>query len=264
MRFIPANRWQAFGIHIIISALLFLLLSSVIYFFWYPGFLFEYDGGLDGIKLIAGVDFLIGPFLTLCVYKLGKPGLRFDLAVIALLQAACLSGGMWTVWQTRSVAVVYSLGQFRTISYEVYKDYGVDPAAVPLLQGDWPVWVVVSHPQAVPQFNSLISKFSYQNAQYFKTENYVPYESDIEEVRKSAKTVDAVVSLNPELAIAFSQYDKSSMVYQLACGSGVGYLIMNQQNQIVDVMITLTRKSAYRVYLDKSKELLVKFRHAIG
>lgn len=55
MSFVPSNRWSAFAVHIAISVLIFLVLGSVIYFFWYPGFLFESDGGTEGIKLIAGL-----------------------------------------------------------------------------------------------------------------------------------------------------------------------------------------------------------------
>jgi hypothetical protein len=55
------NRYQAFVIHITISALVFLVLASIIIFTWYPGFLFKTDGGWAGIRLVAGVDFIIGP-----------------------------------------------------------------------------------------------------------------------------------------------------------------------------------------------------------
>ncbi len=63
------NRYQAFGLHLGISFLIFMILASIIIFFWYPGFLFSTDGGWQGIRLIAGVDLVIGPFLTLMIYK---------------------------------------------------------------------------------------------------------------------------------------------------------------------------------------------------
>lgn len=39
------NRFQAFGIHFGISFLIFIILASLIIFYWYPGFLFSTDGG---------------------------------------------------------------------------------------------------------------------------------------------------------------------------------------------------------------------------
>ena len=47
------TRYAAFGIHLAISFVLFILLASIIRFFWYPGILFSTEGGWEGIKLIA-------------------------------------------------------------------------------------------------------------------------------------------------------------------------------------------------------------------
>lgn len=178
-----ANRWQAFGIHILISLLIFVVLAAVIYFWWYPGFLFRYDGGLEGIKLIAGVDFIIGPVLTLCVYKLGKKSLPFDLACIAVLQLACLSGGMWTVWKTRTIAVVYAAGSFTAINAYSYATQKVDIKKVPQLQMRWPVWLGVDLP--AEQEDQLKAVWSIMGAGLeYNTENYVPYEKILPELAK--------------------------------------------------------------------------------
>lgn len=83
----PQNRWQAFAVHIGINAVIFIVLAAIILFIWYPGFLFQTDGGWQGIRLIAGVDFIIGPMLTLIVYKLGKPRLKMDLMLIGVYRS---------------------------------------------------------------------------------------------------------------------------------------------------------------------------------
>lgn len=177
----PANRWQAFGIHILVSLFLFLVLASIIYFWWYPGFLFLHDGGIDGMKLIAGVDFFIGPILTLCVYKLGKKSLPFDLAVIGLLQAACLAGGMWTVGSTRTIAVVYAAGSFATTNAYGYSSQKVDIKNVPQLQTHWPVWLGVELPEGAG--GQLKAVWAVMGAQLeYNTENYVPYEKMLPEL----------------------------------------------------------------------------------
>ena len=83
------SRWRAFAIHFGISMLVFLLLLAIILVFWFPGILFNIDGGWTGLRIIIGVDLVLGPLLTLVVFKAGKPGLKFDLACIGLFQAAC-------------------------------------------------------------------------------------------------------------------------------------------------------------------------------
>src|SRR5690606_37503073 len=46
--------------------------------------------------------------LTLVIYKPGKPHLRLDLSVIALVQAGFLAYGLHTLWQSRPVFLVAS------------------------------------------------------------------------------------------------------------------------------------------------------------
>ncbi|MCW9032447.1 MAG: hypothetical protein OQK58_13220, partial [Gammaproteobacteria bacterium] len=81
------SRFKAFSIHFAISFVIFLILLYFILVQWYPQPLFSTDGGWRVIRIIVGVDLIIGPFLTLIVFKSGKPGLKFDLAMIALVQA---------------------------------------------------------------------------------------------------------------------------------------------------------------------------------
>ena len=88
------NRWQASAIHFGISLTVFLILLAVILLVWYPGILFSIDGGWTGLRIVMGVDLVLGPLLTLVVFKLGKPGLKFDLSCIVIAQIACMTWGM--------------------------------------------------------------------------------------------------------------------------------------------------------------------------
>lgn len=101
----PKNRWQAFCAHLGISFIIFVTLLTIIIWQWYPGKLINM-GGWSGIMLIAGVDLVIGPLLTLLIYRVGKNGLAFDLTIIAILQALCLTYGTWMVNNQRVVAQV--------------------------------------------------------------------------------------------------------------------------------------------------------------
>ncbi len=85
------SRWQAFGIHLVISTLLLLAMLAIILLLWYPGLLFSVDGGWMGLRIVIGVDLVLGPLLTLVVFKAGKPGLKFDLSCIAAFQLICMT-----------------------------------------------------------------------------------------------------------------------------------------------------------------------------
>jgi len=106
------NRFQASGIHLGISLIIAAIVGCLIYFVWYPPPYFQVAGGSNLMLLIMGVDIVIGPLLTLVIYKAGKKGLRFDLACIAALQAAAFLYGLSVIALARPVFIVAALDRF--------------------------------------------------------------------------------------------------------------------------------------------------------
>jgi hypothetical protein len=103
------NRYQAFGIHFGISLLIFIGLVGMVLFIWYPGILKEVDESWkQALIMIAGVDLVLGPLLTLIVFNPIKKSLKMDLSVIAVAQIAALIAGTYTVHQARPVALYVS------------------------------------------------------------------------------------------------------------------------------------------------------------
>jgi hypothetical protein len=132
------NRWKAFALHFAISVVIFLLLLAVILAYWYPGILFSIDGGWTGLRIVIAVDLVLGPLLTLVVFKAGKPGLKFDLTCIGLFQAICLSAGMWIVWNERPVALVLAYDTLYSLAAGDFENYGKDPAMLEEFPGSYP------------------------------------------------------------------------------------------------------------------------------
>ena len=101
------SRWKAFAIHLGISLVVGVCAFSLMFFVWSPGALFTLAGGYKVTLLLIGVDVVIGPLLTLTVFKSGKPGLKFDLAVIGALQAAALVYGIGVSMTGRPAFIVF-------------------------------------------------------------------------------------------------------------------------------------------------------------
>src|SRR5713226_1274244 len=110
------SRIKAFLIHLGISTIIFLVLLFFIVFIWYPSPYFSTDGGWQGIKIVAAVDMVLGPLLTLIVFKSGKRGLKLDLTVIGLLQATALAWGVFIVHDQRTALVVFADGGFYSLN----------------------------------------------------------------------------------------------------------------------------------------------------
>ena len=56
------TRIQAFLIHLGISAVIYAGLLYLIIFIWYPQPYFTADGGWQGIRLVTGIDMVLGPY----------------------------------------------------------------------------------------------------------------------------------------------------------------------------------------------------------
>jgi hypothetical protein len=106
------SRWQASGIHLLISVAIVLAVLTLMLTVWYPWPLFEAMGGGGLLLILCGVDVVLGPLLTLIVFKQGKRTLKFDLAVIALLQLSALLYGSHIVYLARPAFLVFAKDQF--------------------------------------------------------------------------------------------------------------------------------------------------------
>lgn len=117
-----SQRWsslstgQAFAIHLTLSLLIFFTLVAIMLYWWFPGELFMLDGGWQGLKLIAMVDLVLGPALTLMLYKPNKPKLALDMSLIAAFQICALAYGFYAAHGQRTVAVIHADGIFNTLS----------------------------------------------------------------------------------------------------------------------------------------------------
>ncbi|MFK7912897.1 MAG: hypothetical protein AB8B93_03195 [Pseudomonadales bacterium] len=141
------TRFKAFSIHLGCSLIIFAALAALVVWVWYPGFFFETDGGWQGIRIIVLVDLVLGPLLTLVVYKAGKPGLKMDLTLIALFQTACLIAGTYVVYSERPLALVYVDGQFNSVTADTFEAAGMAVPDFDQYPGPSPKWVMVNMPQ---------------------------------------------------------------------------------------------------------------------
>jgi hypothetical protein len=110
------SRYKAALIHLLISALLVSNVIGVVFWVWYPHPAFEAVGAFSIIRLLVAVDLVMGPTLTLVVYKHGKPGLKFDLTVIAIMQVVALIYGSYTLYIEKPQYMVFAIDRVEFVS----------------------------------------------------------------------------------------------------------------------------------------------------
>ena len=113
--FFTKDKLIAFLIHLTISTAIIGVVFALIFFFWYPPPYFEANGAWSVISVLVMVDLVMGPVLTLVLFKKGKPGLILDLCIIAAVQLTALIYGINVVYGERPYYLVFAVDRFEVV-----------------------------------------------------------------------------------------------------------------------------------------------------
>lgn len=106
------TRYKAFTVHLLSSifvlGLIFLLIQQI----WYPGKLFTLAAGFDLLKLIVGVDLVIGPLVMLIIFDAKKKYIKLDVFIVLLFQVAFIAYGCWIMFTARPAYFAFVENQF--------------------------------------------------------------------------------------------------------------------------------------------------------
>lgn len=203
------NRWRAAGIHLLISAGIAAGVLALMLGVWYGPTLFRAMGGAGLALILVGVDVVMGPALTLVVFRSGKRGLKFDLAAIALFQLAALLYGCYVVSLARPAFIVFVKDQFQVatvaeldpqyLAEARYPQYRSPPWSGPeLVYGEWPK----DHEE---QQKLLFAGLAGVDLQHFP-KYYAPYEQGKEQILAKALPLSSVHRTEPEAAKAIDEW----------------------------------------------------------
>lgn len=194
------TRWKAALIHLGISALIAGTALALLLGVWYPPPWFRAEGGLGLLKLLVGVDVVLGPLLTLAVFKSGKPGLKFDLAVIGIAQAVALGYGMHVMLQARPVFLVAAKDRFVLEAANDLDPKDVAAASRPEWRHfSWtgPVLVGTKQPTDVKESNELVFSALAGKDIDKMPRYYVDYASAVPDLLKRADPVSKLRQMHP-------------------------------------------------------------------
>ena len=228
------SRFKAFAIHFSISFAIFLILLYFILVQWYPQPLFSTDGGWRVIRIIVGVDLILGPLLTLIVFKSGKPGLKFDLTMIALVQAIALSWGVWTTYNERPAAIIYTLDFFTPVPAYQLAEQGITAKKLKQFGDSWPIIIYSDIPK--DKLSEVLAKSMYEKKPlYLFDEYYKKFSLDqADALKENSMNLEKYVEDKPEL----------KKIYQHALLTGtaktnISYLALHSREKWVTVVFDL-------------------------
>jgi hypothetical protein len=199
------SRYKAAAIHVSISATIATLIFLPIYFFWYPGDLFDSAGGRDLFLIMLGVDVTVGPLITLIVFVQGKKGLTFDLWAIGVTQAAFLAYGVFTLAESRPVYIAFVKDRFELVRANEIPDSVLGQAHMNRyrdLPWSGPRLVGVRFPSDPDEkFRIMISGMAGVDIQAYP-QYHVPYDTERKDVLAKAAPVAGLTKFNKGLDVA--------------------------------------------------------------
>src|SRR5437762_10459463 len=69
LRWLAISRRRAFLTHLLSSAVIVSAVCVLVFFVWYPHPYFRISGAWNPLRVLIGVDLVLGPLLTLLVFK---------------------------------------------------------------------------------------------------------------------------------------------------------------------------------------------------
>ena len=158
----PASRrFTLFASHLLISAVVVGTFALLVLLVWYPDPLFALQGAAAILMMVAFVDVVIGPLLTLIVSSPNKKRreLTRDLAVIGAVQLAALVCGAHALVVARPAFVVFDADRFDVVTandlvHDAPFPYRNERFASTPLFG--PVWVIATPPDSAEERSRLL------------------------------------------------------------------------------------------------------------
>ena len=236
------EKLTAFLIHMGISICIALLCIGLIFFIWYPLPLASAVGVTKIFLLILGIDVILGPLLTLLVYKKDKNTLFFDLIVIALLQVAALSYGLWAVYQGKPAWLVFNVDRF-----DVVRMNEIDQRKIKLAQSEYqqpskffPKWVAAIPPKNLEENNQILFEAVFSGVDIAqRPQLYCTLRSQHQQIQKKALDLKSLYQFNGKGQVDkfLSKYSEANAYLPLKANAvDMTVLINKETTEIVKIV----------------------------
>jgi len=236
------NRFQAFAVHLIASATLVGLFLILTFFVLYPAPLYKVEGARLAIQILVGVDVVLGPLLTLVVFKPGKPGLKFDMAIIIAIQLSAFIYGASIVISERPVVVSFAVDRFVVIPAAEAKELEMDKLDTQQvkLNAIGPTYVYAEMPEDAAGQDLLFGALEGKRDLEKRPEFYRDFHANIQRnfakaidlQKRAEKSGDARVEIEKYLKVSGKSYDDIA-AYPVAGKHHDMVLVVDKQSKLL-------------------------------
>jgi hypothetical protein len=203
------TRWQAAGLHLLISIAVAAAVLTLLLLVWYPGPLFQAMGGLGLLFILIGVDVVLGPAITLIIFRQGKRGLKLDLALIGAVQLAALLYGVHVMYLARPAFIAFVKDQLEVATAAELEPERLAEAKYPQFRRPplgRPVFVAADIPNDPASRTELTNAvLAGLDVQHFP-KYYVPYSERTKEILAASQPIERIRKAEPETGKIIDAY----------------------------------------------------------
>ena len=196
------SRWKASSLYLLVCVIVACTVVACMLLVWFPWPLFQITGGSHLALILVSVDVVLGPLLVLIVYREGKKSLKFDLAVIALLQLSALAYGIYSISLARPVYIVFTVDRFDVVTAKDLDPADLAEVRRPEFQNvGWgrPPYIGVKSPADPAQREKvMMSAIEGKDLQMYP-QYYEPYSALVADVLKRAQPLAKIRARAPEI-----------------------------------------------------------------
>jgi len=189
--------------HFTASLLIFTVLVTVQLAIWYPSPFFSASGGWQGLKIVALVDLVLGPLLTLVIFNTKKPfsELARDITIIIVLQLSALTWGIYTVHQQRPVAVAFWEDRFFTVPATAITRQGIDLDTLKRFGDKPPYYVYIKKPTTPQEWAPILKKIEQEEiGPHQQPELYQPLTNHFGDIYQHEVDIAQIMQTNASMA----------------------------------------------------------------
>ena len=237
-----SKRIKFFLSHFFISLLIALLVVGLVFVVWYPEPLAKATGVTHIFLMLLVIDVILGPFLSLLVYKEGKKSLKFDLTVIILIQLSALCYGVYSIAEGRPAWLVYNVDRFELVRNNEIIDDHIQNAQKQYQQPSWlkPRFVAIEFAKDIRQrnddmFTEVLGGVSIAQ----KPERYVELSTVKNQIQQRAQKLEILSHFNNQQQVEkiLSQYPQANAWLPLKANAVDMVVLINKEKaQVVKIV----------------------------
>lgn len=237
-------RLKAFTLHLIVSVLIALAAIVLIFYLWYPAPLHSAVGVTHIFLTLLAVDVVLGPLLTLLVYKTGKKTLVMDLTIIILLQISALGYGMWVVAEGRPAWIVFAADRFDLVRVMDIDERKLDETSAEYRQPSLlsPQWVAAINPSDAQERNDIVLESVFAGVDIAQRPNlYKPLATEKESIQQHLFELSSLPSINSstDVSLILSRYPNADSWLPLRANHQDMVVLMNRNSGEVIAIVDL-------------------------